>query len=103
MGWQLVAQGLIVHIGVHIGQHGAFWGEFFDPLQRFCQAKMRRMRRYAQRIDNPDIEIAQRNDALFRNRIHIRCIGQIIDAKTQRWNGTVLELKWQKTDRTTLA
>ena len=50
-------QRFIVQIVVHIGENGAFGCELFDPLQRTREMCMGWVRRAAQGVDDPDVEV----------------------------------------------
>ena len=60
MGRQPAAQFLVVEVGVQVGQDRPPGLEPLDPGQRLVDAEMARMRRVAQRVDDPDIEARQR-------------------------------------------
>src|SRR5260221_12106711 len=51
------------------------------------------MRRVAQRVDDPEIEILQRREAALRYVIHIRRVGNIVETIAQRRNVAVLNLE----------
>src|ERR1700688_2700346 len=55
---KLAAQDLVVDVGMQVGQGGALRPDAVDPDQRILDGKMTGMRRIAQRIENPDFEVA---------------------------------------------
>lgn len=98
MRWQIAFQPVEIEIGVQIGQDGVLRPEFADPFQRFGQGKMARMRRIAQRIDNPEVEILEKLPAFGRDRIEIGRIGNVCEAKAERVDFAVFEPERQELD-----
>ena len=54
---------------------------------------MARMRRIAQRVDDPEIEIFQRVKAFGRNVVKVRRISSVADAVAERRNTAMLNQK----------
>ena len=96
-------QRLIVKIYVHICQDAALGLHLFDPLQRGGQIKMRRVRRAAQGIQHPDVQILQMGQGVVRDFGHIRQVGQPFDPEAQRVDTAVIHLKWSEGDGTACA
>ena len=85
---QLRTKRLVVEIDVHVRQDCAFRFQPFDPVQRFGEREMTRMRPVAQRIDDPDIEILERVDGLGIEIADVRRIGQAARARSGFWPGS---------------
>ena len=56
---QFLAQDVVVEIGVEVGQDGARGLEPLDPVERFGEREMTRMRPVAQRVDDPDVKAGE--------------------------------------------
>src|SRR5579864_5856197 len=69
---------------MQIGQDGAARFEAFDPAERVRERKVTRMRRVAQRVDDPDVEIGQGVEADIRDRTEVDRIGEIAETKAER-------------------
>src|SRR4051794_25251905 len=108
IGWnhvwrQALPQHLVIEVGMHVGDHGALRLEALDPGQRIVDAEMAGMRRIAQSVDDPEIEILQRRPALFRNIADIRRIGGVANAVAERGDVAVLHDKRRQRQRPALA
>src|SRR5215203_1271258 len=64
--------------------------EALDPGQRLRYAKMARMGLVAQCVQNPNVEPAERLNAVRRQSAKVAGISKAIEPKTQRWDVTVL-------------
>jgi len=73
-----------VEIAMKIGENRALGPQFGDPLEGFRQGEMTGVRRVAQSVDDPQVEALEKTDALDGNRIEIRRIGHLAEAKTER-------------------
>lgn len=78
---QFAHQDRVIEIRVHVGQHRAARLQARDPVQRLAQREMRGMRRAAQRIDDPDIEVLQKRQAFLWQVVQVAGIGQPGDAE----------------------
>src|ERR1700728_1811977 len=86
MGWQFLAQNVVVEIGVQVGENGARRLEPVDPAERVGEGEMTRMRPVAQRVDDPDFEIGQSGAGVRRHAAEVAGIGEIADATAERGN-----------------
>src|SRR5947199_4491134 len=86
---ELAAQGLVVEIGMQIDQHGALRPDALDPRQRILDGEMTRMRRIAQRVENPDFEISQYRYAVRRDTVEIARIREIAEPEAERMHVAV--------------
>ena len=75
---------IVIDINVQMGQDRPFRPHLSDPGQRFCHRQMARVRRVAQRIQDPDIEIAQIRQRLIGQIVQVAGIGDAADAQSQR-------------------
>src|SRR2546423_10935228 len=76
---KLGADGLVVDIGMQVGQDRAFRSDPLDPPQRVGDREMTGMRRIAQRVENPDLEIAQHLHVCFRHAVEVARICEIAE------------------------
>src|SRR6185312_11373341 len=61
----------------------AFWFDLADPVQRFVEIEMTRMRALAQRIDDPDVEAAQRGNAFGRQTFDVGRVGHVAEPEAE--------------------
>ena len=99
---QLRAQRLVVEIGMQVGQDRALGLDALDPGERLGQAEMARMRRVAQRVDDPDVEPGQRRGAFGRQVAEVAGIGEAAEAEAERGDVAVLLQDGQGGDRAAL-
>src|ERR1700693_4813867 len=81
---KLAAQNLVVDVGMQVGQDGALGPDALDPRQRILDGEMTRMRRIAQRVEDPDFEVAQHRHAVRRNPVEVARIRQIPEPEAER-------------------
>lgn len=83
MGRQLGSQGLVVQRDVKIGQHRLACADAFDRGERVGHGEMRRMRLFAQRVHDPAADAGKRPDAVVRQPVDIRRIGNLTDPEAE--------------------
>src|SRR6266851_10347277 len=86
---KLAAQGLVVEVGMQVGQDGALGPDALDPGQRIVDGEMARMRRIAQRVEDPDFEVAQHRHAVRRNPVEVARIRQVPEPEAERMDVAV--------------
>src|SRR5689334_6861158 len=69
---------------MHMGENGVLRLHSLDPHKRLADREMTRVRRVAQRIDNPHIEILQMLERLLWEIAHVRRISEPAEAKAER-------------------
>ena len=101
-GGRLAAQRLVIEVGMQVGQDRALRLDPGDPGQRLVEIEMARMRRLAQRVDDPDVEAGQRRDAFGRQALDVGGIGHVAEAEAERGDVAVLLQDRQGLDRAAL-
>src|SRR5579875_3818609 len=91
MGRQLAFQPVEIEIRMKIGQDRVLRAKMVDPSECFGDREMARMRRVAQGIDNPEVEVLQEMSALRRDRVEVRRISHAAEAKAERVDFAMLE------------
>ena len=79
-----LAHGLVIEIGVQVGQDRAPRLQPLDPGERVVEREMARVRPVAQRVHDPDVEVGQGRDARGRHAAEVAGIGELAEAKAQR-------------------
>ncbi len=82
-GRQALRKRVIVQIDVHVGQDGAPGLHPGDPFEGPVHVGVGGMRRIAQRIDDPDVQIRESLEGLLRQGDHIAGIGHVSKAIAQ--------------------
>src|SRR5579862_8013272 len=98
MGRQSGAKLFVIEVGVQIGEDRAPWRDPLDPCQRLADREMSRMRRVAQRIDDPQIEPRERRNALRREVTHIARISCRAEPEAKRGNVAMILQERQRSD-----
>ncbi len=75
---------------MQVRQDRAFRFDPADPLQRLIEMEMARMRRSAQRVDDPDVQAGQCRNAVGRQAFDISGIGDIAKAEPERGDVAVI-------------
>lgn len=93
----------VVEIDMHIGEHGLARLEAFDEFERFRQAQMTWMRRWAKRVDDPDVEVLQGRMRGGGYRRQIAAISQAANAVAKGVDVAMDEIKGVEVQRATRA
>src|SRR5262245_45649053 len=81
---QPTAQLVIVEVRMQIGQDRPPRLECLDKLERLVDAEVRRMWLVAERVNDPDIEVGERREALGREPDQIAGISEAAEAEAER-------------------
>jgi len=84
MGRQLAAQNVVVEVEVHVGEDRPPGRKPLDPLERFGDREMARVRPVPQRVDDPDIEAFKRRNRFRRHTGKVAGIGEAAEPEAQR-------------------
>ena len=69
-------QGRVIHIVAEMGQPGLFRLHAGDPFERLVEMRMRRMRRFAKAVDQPDIDAFEHLEGIVAEFVDVGRIGK---------------------------
>src|SRR5579871_1035210 len=103
MGRQLAAQNVVVEVEVHVGEDRPPGRKPLDPLERFGDREMARVRLVAQSIDDPQINASERRNAFRRQVAQVARVRDVADTEAERRDVAVVLQERQRGDRAALA
>ena len=71
----------VVHFVRHMSEKGAARLETIDPHEGLIDAGMAWVRRFAQRVDDDDVEVSKQGQARFWDRVHVGEVGGVAEAE----------------------
>ena len=90
MGGSRLAQLVVVQVRMQIGQDRPPRPELLDQRERFVDAQMAGMRFVTQGVDDPDVEVGERREALRRQPDQVAGVGEPAKAEAERGDVAML-------------
>src|SRR5579872_1260951 len=81
---QACPQGLVVEVGMQVGQDRAARTHPLDPVKRIVEAEMGRMGAIAQRVDDPQVQALEEGKARVRYLFYVRRVSERAEPEAER-------------------